>query len=191
MHVAQLNVQIDRVKQGEKPRRWYDPANIRPVDAVRITRDGVVGLTNVGEVIDVHHVDHPHSRNRKRLNGVSVMSSRDYERLRSKFGERITDGLAGETMLIDSPKEFALADLHGSFTVETPSGPPLQLAIYRPIKPCYEFSRYCLARDRDAPIDDEIRDAFAFLEDGGRGYYVVPKNEGVVVRGARVELAAS
>lgn len=191
MHVSQLHVQIDRVKQGEKPHRWYDPANIRPVDAVRITRDGVVGLTNVGEVLDVHHADHPHTRNRKRLNGVSVMSSRDYERLRSRFGERVIDGLAGETILIDSPTEFARADLHGTFIVETPSGPPLELAIYRAIKPCYEFSRYCLGRERDAAIDKEVRDAFAFLEDGGRGYYVVPKDDGVVVSGAGVEFVRS
>ena len=191
MRIAQLHVQIDRVKQGVKPRRWYDPANIRPVDAVRITRDGVIGLTNVGEVLDVHHVEHPRTRNRKRLNGVSVMSTRDYERLRARFGARLTDGLAGETVLIDCADEFARADLHGTFVVDAPSGDPLQLAIYGPIKPCYEFSRYCLGLDRDAPIDDEVRAAFAFLEDGGRGYYLVPKNEGVAVRGARVELVRS
>ena len=62
--IVRLQVQESSLKVGSKPRR-YDPAPIRSVPALRVSSAGVVGLTKNGEtIVDVHHGEHPSSKNR-------------------------------------------------------------------------------------------------------------------------------
>ena len=68
--IVRLQVQESSLKVGDKPRR-YDPAPIRSVPALRVSPAGVVGLAESGEsILDVHHHDHPASKNRGGENGI-------------------------------------------------------------------------------------------------------------------------
>ena len=90
--IVRLQVQTASLKCGEKPHRWYDPAPILSVPALRLDSGGVTGVDGEGrDVSDVHHRDHPQSKFRSE-NGVSVGFSGHYARMRT--GSAITSPMA-------------------------------------------------------------------------------------------------
>src|SRR3954471_6610206 len=98
--IVRLQVQESSLKVGTKPRR-YEPAPIRSVPALRISVAGVVGLVQNGQaIVDVHHHDHPASKNRGGKNGISLGFTTHYRAMRNQFGEHLPDGIAGENILI-------------------------------------------------------------------------------------------
>ena len=68
----------------------------------RSARAACVGLHRDGPVLDVHHADHPDSRNVRLRNGLSLLPRASADALRARYGEHLVDGAAGESLLLET-----------------------------------------------------------------------------------------
>ena len=188
--IVRLQVQESSLKVGAKPRR-YDPAPIRSVPAVSLSSSGVVGLRENGEtVVDVHHHDHPASKNRGGENGISLGFTTHYLAMRQRFGPHLPDGIAGENFLIEVDQPFPAEDLAGGVVVEGADGRRLELRSVIVAAPCVEFARYALKFPDGARPDATVTAALRFLDEGMRGFYATYEGEPAMVEaGARVYLS--
>ena len=186
--VVRLQVQRSPLKPGPRSTRVYDPAPLLEVAVLEVGPSGVVGLARDdadADVLDVHHADHPASRHRG-VNGLSLLPLAHYERMRQRFGAHLADGVAGESLLLDTPGPWRADDLAGRLELETADGGRLELDRMTVAAPCVEFSRFCLGRAADAPDDDELVAALDALDYGTRGFYFTALGTGRVVAGARL-----
>ena len=183
--VVRLQVQRSRLKPGPAGGRVYDPAPLLEVQALDVGPRGVVGVTADGPVLDVHHADHPDSRNARLVNGLSLLPRAHYDRLRQAYGPHLLDGVAGEGLLLATDGPWGAQELDGGLELETTTG-WLALTAAMPAPPCVEFSRFCLD-DLEAAADGEaVRGALDGLADGARGFYVTAQGAGRVALGARL-----
>ncbi|MCB9456183.1 MAG: hypothetical protein H6671_09365 [Anaerolineaceae bacterium] len=163
-------VQVQRrpLKVGEKPNRRYDPDGLQVVDSLLVTQDGVIGLMAGGErLVDVHHTAHPHTRNRGD-NGISIGLTAYYEQMRIRFGNHMTDGIAGENIIIESDHTYTLADLGTYLIFENPAtGAQIQLDVVEPAAPCVPFSQFAAGRKLEGSDQKEV---LQFLDNGVRGF---------------------
>ena len=186
--VVRLQVQRSPLKPGPRGTRVYDPAPLLEVAALEVGPRGVVGLPwddGGAPLLDVHHADHPAGKHRG-VNGLSLLPLAHYERMRQRFGAHLADGVAGESLLLDTSGPWRTEDLAGRLELETADGGRLELDRATVAAPCVEFSRYCLGRAADAPDDDELVAALDWLDHGTRGFYVTALGTGRVVAGARL-----
>lgn len=168
--IVRLQVQTDHLKRGEQPHRWYDPEPITPVEALQLDSGGVTGIGADGTVHpDVHNRDHRISRFRGD-NGVSIGFTGHYATMADRFGAHLTDGIAGENILVECDGRHTVDSLGERLLVETSSG---IVRIDRVIvaAPCAEFTRFCLKWPRDERPDRSVTDALQFLDNGLRGFY--------------------
>ncbi|MET0865558.1 MAG: hypothetical protein ABWZ98_14600 [Nakamurella sp.] len=183
LRIVRLQVQNGPVKTGRAPLRRYQPAAIVPVVSITASPRGVRGVTADGELIlDVHHQDHPRSRDRKGKAGILFMGTGDYDALRRRYGSHLVDGIAGETVLLDAPDGLAGRPLPKTVTVKTAAG-LLELHAVRPADPCVEFSRFCLRQEVSPEVDDTVRKTLVDLDGGARGYRSVASAEGTISLG--------
>lgn len=186
--IVRLQVQRGPVKVGKAPLRSYRPEAIAMVDRLMVGPRGVHGVTADGEqIIDVHHQDHPQSRDRKGRAGLLFMGTGDYVDLRARYGEHVVDGIAGETVLLDAPAGLARLGLPPVATVFTADG-PLELHDVREADPCVEFSRFCLRQEPSPVVNDAVRQALVDLDFGARGYRSVAGTVATVRLGDVVEI---
>jgi hypothetical protein len=186
--IVGLQVQRNPVKVGMAPLRWYEPAAIVPVNRLLVEPRGCRGLTVAGElVLDVHHRDHPKSRDRKGVAGILFMGTGDYVTLRERYGDHVLDGIAGETVLLDAPDGLAGGHLPTTATAHTSDG-PLELRGIRVAEPCVEFSRFCLRKEASPDVDDAVKETLLDLDGGARGYRAIPSADGTLARGDVVSL---
>jgi hypothetical protein len=187
--VVRLQVQESSLKIGVKLRR-YDPAPIQSVPAISLSAAGVLGLMENGErIVDVHHREHPSSKNRGGENGVSLSFTAHYLAMREQFGQHLADGIAGENILIEADRQFPVEDLANGVAVEGVGGRLLELSPVIVAAPCVEFSRYALKFPDGARPDATVTEALRFLDAGMRGFYATYTGEPAVVEiGARVFL---
>lgn len=170
--ICRLQVQRENLKQGRPPHQFYDPTGIVAVHALRVDAAGVVGLSDDGEIVDIHHAAHPQSKNRDGSNGVSINVRANYERMRRRFGPHLTLGSAGENIIIadeGAPVDFA----HGSVLVRTRNGVMAPFTELTAAPPCEPFSRFALAAESFAPAP-LVKETLQFLSGGMRGYYATP-----------------
>ena len=188
--IVRLQVQKSSLKVGSKPRR-YDPAPIRSVPAMSLSPAGVVGLEENGEtIIDVHHHDHPASKNRGGENGISLGFMSHYLAMRQRFGPHLTDGIAGENILIAVDRQFQEEDLVSGVLIDGNDGRRLELRPVIMAAPCVEFARYALNFPDSARPDATVREALRFLDAGLRGFYATYSGEPAVIEvGAQVFLS--
>ena len=188
--IVRLQIQESSLKVGSKPRR-YDPAPIRSVPALSVSAAGVLGLAENGEtIVDVHHHDHPASKNRGGENGISLGFTGHYLAMRQRFGQHLADGIAGENILIEADRQFVVDELAAGVVVEGNGGRRLELRPVIVAAPCVEFSRYALRFPDDARPDATVTEALRFLDAGTRGFYATYQGEPAVVEiGARVFLS--
>ncbi|MCW2613442.1 MAG: hypothetical protein JWN08_436 [Frankiales bacterium] len=184
--VTRLQVQRSRLKPGERGARVYDPAPLLEVTALEIGPRGVRGLTPDGPVLDVHHADHPDTRNVKLVNGLSLLPRTHYARMRATYGPHVVDGAAGESLLLDTGGPWT--DLAGPLELETADG-WLLLTDVVPAPPCVEFSRFCLDDLAAAADGDAVRTALEDLDHGMRGFYARTSGTARVEVGARLRRA--
>ncbi len=194
-HVRFVQVQREPLKVGERLDRRYDPAPLLIVERLAITNDGILGFTSNGErVMDVHHVNHPQTRNRGRLNGLSIGFTSHYEALRNDYGSHVTAGCAGENVIIDADRAFALTDLSGGILIKNmETGQIASLEITAAIDPCAEFSRF-INRKVSPLHGHKLKETLSALGGGRRGFLATLKAglaEATVATGDRVFLAAS
>jgi hypothetical protein len=180
--VVRLQVQTARLKPGPAGARVYDPAPLLPVTELDVGPRGVVGMTADGPVVDVHHADHPDTRNVGLRNGLSVIPAGHYAWMRAQFGDHLVDGIAGESLLLDTPG--VLDPLDGPLVLETADG-VLHVGEVAAIPPCVEFSRFASRRGRD-DTGPEVLAALELLGCGIRGFYLRSPDSGRVAVGARL-----
>lgn len=184
--IVRLQIQESSLKVGPPRGRAYDPAPIRSVERLKITPDGASAIVDGAEVIDVHNALHPSSKNRDGINDLSLAFSSNYDKMRAKLGDHLVDGIAGESILVDSDAAPSLEELAFGLEIETESGDWIVLVEASVAHPCVEFSRFCLGPERSEPR--QIKETLQFLDDGMRGYYLgLPDVEPVeIALGARV-----
>ena len=188
--IVRLQVQDSSLKVGTKPRR-YDPAPIRSVPAISLSPSGVIGLPVAGEtIVDVHHHNHPASKNRDGENGISLGFTTHYAAMRDRFGEHLSDGVAGENILVAVDRPLSAVDLDGGVGIEGADGRRLELRPVIVAAPCVEFARYALNFPDGARPDATVTEAVRFLDAGMRGFYATFVGEPAVVEiGSRVFLS--
>ena len=184
-YVKQVQVQAESLKVGRRPDSRYDPAPLRVVARLRLTAHGAVGeMVDGGQIIDVHNAAHPASRNRGG-NDVSVVFTGHYAAMRARFGPHLSDGSAGENILVEAEQgTVALGDLGARLVFENPgTGERVVLAGLHVAAPCVEFGGFAAG----APLPGEqMKDVLRFLHDGTRGFYAAlsePADGGVVQPG--------
>jgi len=182
--IKQVQVQRASLKAGERPYRYYDPTPLLVVDGLLLSPGGVIGLSANGEqVIDVHNTGHPASKNQRGLNGISIGFTSHYQAMRERYGLHLADGIAGENILVESDRDFALADLGERLAIRTAGGALVYLADLLVAAPCVEFSQFAASQGEKLP-PEALKDALQFLHDGRRGFYARPAGEleGATVR---------
>lgn len=175
--VKQVQIQRDPLKRGDKPHRYYDPAPLLVVERLLLTPQGVIGVTAVGEELtDVHHAAHPQSRNAG-INGISLGFTSHYRAMREEFGAHLTDGLAGENILVETTEEFSRAIPGGRVAIQArESGGLVYLEHVAVAAPCVEFSHFAL--NELMPVSAAtLREALTFLDHGRRGFYATFSGE--------------
>ena len=203
--IVHLQIQRSSLKLGERPRRWFDPAPLLSVAALELEPAGVVGVTEHGErIVDVHNRRHPETRFGKD-NGLSIGFTSHYALMRERLGEAMSNGVAGENVLVRTERTFERADLPPELILETAAG-HVELMGARVAEPCVEFSRYALGHrgapgqdlvaaalyDAAAPSDfapntsgrpdPTVKETLIFLRRGMRGYYATYTRGATVVR---------
>jgi hypothetical protein len=146
----------------------YDPSVVLEVEAIRITDRGPVGLRDGRWRPDVHHRDHPQSRNRDD-NDISLNFSSHYQKMIDRFGSRIKPGCAGENIIVSSPRVISPDEIERGVLIHARGG-VCKLESVIPTPPCSPFSGWALAKTDADP--SEIKAALQFLQHGTRGFYV-------------------
>jgi hypothetical protein len=184
-----VQVQRSSLKAGERPYRYYDPAPLLVVDGLLLSPGGVIGLTADGErMIDVHNSTHPLSKNHNGVNGISLGFTSHYQAMRDRFGPHLTDGCAGENILVETNRAFTLDDLGDQLAIEAAGGAIIYLAGLLVAAPCVEFSQFADGQGERLPAE-ALKAALQFLDGGMRGFYASPAGvlaEVVVRAGDRV-----
>ena len=186
--IVRLQYQRDHLKILDGPYKRYDPGNIVPVEELRITPDGIEAGPIDAPVIDVHNRTHPRSLNRGD-NGLSIGFSGHYALMRERFGDRITDGIAGENIIIAYSGRIFADELAAGLSIATADGPVI---VDRVIvaTPCVEFSRYALDFPCDAKPDLIVTETVRFLHQGVRGYYARTGQSATLRLGDQVSILA-
>lgn len=179
--IQRLQVQTTSLKQGEKHNRYYEPAGIQPVSALRLTPQGVVGLENGQTFSDVHHAEHPHSKNRALTNGISFNFTSHYTLMQQRFGAHLHYGIAGENILIVTDETFPESALAGGVFIQIKAGQTVQLTEIGVAAPCAPFSEFSLNL-AERPPAELLKTTLQFLDDGMRGFYCQLASEPVVIQ---------
>jgi hypothetical protein len=172
--VVRLQIQRSKLKLGDKPNRYYDPAPLLAVAELTLTPEGALArLPDGSMLIDIHHPSHPDTRNLERSNDLSVGFTAHYSAMRAKYGDHLVDGCAGENILIETTERLTLADIAGGLAIQPArGGSPVQLRVVRHAPPCREFSGYA-SRSSQPEV---IKETLQFLDDGLRGFYCALSN---------------
>jgi hypothetical protein len=183
--LVRLQIQRSALKTGAKPDRRYSPAPILSVERLWVTPAGVLGAAVDGAwLVDVHHRDHPASRNEDGGHGVSVGFTGHYDRMRGRFGDRITPGCAGENLLAGADGVVALEDLRDGLVVVGADGAERQrLRVLEVARPCRPFTGWALGQQVDPEV---LKDSLQFLDVGMRGYYCVAEGVAEIAVGDRL-----
>ncbi|MEQ8674323.1 MAG: hypothetical protein RLP44_32155 [Aggregatilineales bacterium] len=168
--IKRVQIQRDPLKEGVAPNRVYSTDPLMVVDALKITPRGIFGqMMDGGEIIDVHHLDHPRSRNRENENGISFNFTSHYDQIINKFGKHISVGDAGENILIEATRTIEESDLGVRIAIKNArTDELLYLDGVRFAVPCVEFSYYLLDERAKGEI---IKDTLQFVDQGTRGFY--------------------
>lgn len=182
--IVRLQVQITPLKAGARPISWYVPDGITAVPELALDAGGVVGYDGERVLNDVHHRDHPLSRYRGE-NGISVGFTGHYAKMRQEFGDFLSDGIAGENLLVESEAIHDESEFADGLVIVTASG-PVALQRVEVAPPCVEFGKFCLAYPHDRKADADVAAAVKFLHQGTRGFYATWKPEGEISTSPRI-----
>jgi hypothetical protein len=175
--IKRIQVQQTPLKGGKRPTRYYDPSPLLEVESILLSAKGIIGLTDDGrEVIDAHHIDHPESRNVEGKNGISFSFTSHYRSMRERFGDHVTDGIAGENVLVETDAIWQCEDLGEMLALQKhTTGVYFYLTGILVAPPCVEFSQY--AANHGMPmLPKELKETLQFLDGGRRGFYATVTN---------------
>jgi len=171
-----VQVQQSSLKAGHDHNTYYDHTPLLVVDHILVAASGVVGVA-VDEncIIDIHNANHPQSRNRGD-NGLSIGFTSHYDSMRSRFGEHLEDGRAGENIIVETDTMYSLDDLGGGLVIQkAATGETIYFTIVEPITPCAPFSHYA-AKNKEPLSSIQLKETLQFLHRGRRGFYIEPTN---------------
>jgi MOSC domain-containing protein YiiM len=179
--VVRLQVQQSSLKVGPVQERSYDPSPIRAVPAVTLDEGGVTGIDESGAAVpDVHHHDHPSGKNRG-ANDICILFTEHYRTMRDRFGDHLTDGIAGESILVETEESVQPHEVDGGIIIRTAGGGDALLEEIRVAEPCVEFTRFTIHYPPDARSDGLVTEALDFLRAGRRGFYASYNGEPITV----------
>lgn len=170
--IKQVQVQRSSLKLESPSYSYYDPEPLLVVESLELTPDGITGITIDGKrIMDVHHADHPASRNNNGTNGVSLGFTSHYKAMCTQFGEHMVDGCAGENILIETDGIITLSDLGNNVAIQSKeTGQFVYLTKLKVAAPCVEFSHY--AANHGLPLAAApLKATLQFLNHGRRGFY--------------------
>jgi hypothetical protein len=167
--IKQVQIQRSSLKVGERPSRHYDPSPLLVVEGLLLTPGGAIGLKDDVHIIDVHHADHPDSRNAG-PNATSFGFTSHYRAMRARFGDHLVDGCAGENILIDADQQLTLEVIAQQVAIQISSGEIVYLRHVMVAAPCVEFSQYA-ARTPNPLSSQQMKETLQFLDNGMRGFY--------------------
>ncbi|MCA9884552.1 MAG: hypothetical protein KC708_16350 [Anaerolineae bacterium] len=163
-----VQVQSNPLKAIVDGVRVYQPSPLQSVASLKLTSDGIFGVTENGdEIIDAHHAHHPLSRHRG-SNSISLGFLHHYEAMRERFGSHLADGIAGENIIVRAFEHALPLNLAETLFIRCQMGNLIELSGVMIAAPCNEFSRFCVDRDMQP---SELKATLQFLGDGRRGYY--------------------
>lgn len=168
--IVLLQVQRSPLKVGGGAERRYRTDPIVPVEKLKLSRHGAVGILGAHELMDVHHQHHRAGKNEDGKHGVSLGFTSHYRLMQQKFGEHMVLGCAGENLIVEVSKRITV-DLvgRGLVLLDRQGRPKGQLRDVVVAHPCRPFARFALG---DPPSGtDDLKDALEFLDGGTRGFY--------------------
>lgn len=171
--VVRLQIQRTPLRRGGV----YDPSPLLAVERAMVGARGMVGWSEGGWMLDVHHADHPEVRGRG-LRALSMGFTSHYERMGRRFGD-VPLGVAGENVLVDTPQRWTVEDIGAGVVVRSTGGEDLVLGPARPAEPCLEFTSFLLGLPRRAERD-EVAGELGLLSGGTRGFLVDPGRVGTL-----------
>jgi hypothetical protein len=167
--VVRVQVQQASLKVGEERCKHYDPAPIRAGDALDLTNDSAYVVAGERRWLDVHCAAHPETRNRGNGDMLSIGFTGHYATLRERFGTHLSDGIAGENILVEYDDVLQLVDVESGLRICGDDGRVVEFARIAVAHPCVEFSRFCLADEQ--ATTSAVKETLQFLDGGRRGFY--------------------
>ena len=156
----------------------YDTRMLIPVDTLRLTPDGVFGLSDGEWIADRHHRMHPAARHWRAEDTLSFGFTSHYDLMWGLF-RHTRLGIAGENVIVVTDQMVNAEDIAGGIHIETNVG-QVELGKPEALEPCVEFTRFMKSRP-DASAR-EVKPDREKLRNGVRGYVVsIPDPEPVVV----------
>ena len=168
-NIEMLQVQAGSLKVERNGIKSYDPALLQSVDSIRLEAGGAVALCG-GELLDVHHADHPQTKNRANQNAISIGFTGQYAAMRARFGSHLTNGCAGENILIGADRLLSAAELERDLVIVNQKNEQFRLTGLLCAAPCEPFSRFALGIDAEHSRT-QMKRTLQFLDDGMRGFY--------------------
>ncbi len=152
----------------------YDPSRRVVVDQLHISPRGVEATLPDGEhVLDIHHLDHP-GKEYDDDDLVCGGFSAHYDAMRTEFGQHMTDGIAGENIVVEWAEEVWPEDLGETLLIENQeTGEVTVLEFVTFTSPCVEFSRFCARQTPDEESARRLGEILRFLKRGRRGFLFV------------------
>lgn len=146
----------------------YDSSMLVPVDTLRLTSDGVFGLSEGAWIVDRHHRHHPAARYWRAGETLSFGFTSHYDHMWELFRHTAL-GAGGENVIVAADEMISLVDIAGGMRVETSDG-QVELSEPEIAAPCVEFTRFMTSRPvasvRELKVDREK------LANGVRGFVV-------------------
>src|SRR4051812_4996195 len=185
--IVRLQIQRGSLKTGGKPIRRYDPTPLLAVPRLNVTPDGALGSPDGGDwIVDVHHRDHPFTKNEDGLHGISLGFTSHYDAMREHFGDKIAVGCAGENIIATSEQRFSYEDLVNGVAILSPAGQErVRLKILQVAHPCRPFTGWALGEQVEP---EELKKHLQFLDNGMRGFYCVGEGVGTVSVGDQIAI---
>ncbi|MGB6422687.1 MAG: hypothetical protein WBF05_12685 [Anaerolineales bacterium] len=164
---------------------FYDASRRVEVESLGITSRGIEATTPEGEhVLDIHHIDHP-DKAYDNNDLVCIGFTSHYEGMRTRFGDHMVDGTAGENIIIEYEQEVWPEDLGQQIAFEnTNTGHRALLDVVSFAPPCEEFSHFAANSQYKRLPAEKLKATLQFLGNGRRGYLLVlsDNQEPVTVR---------
>jgi len=146
----------------------YDSSMLIPADTLRLTHDGVFGLSRGAWIVDRHHQHHPAARYWHSNETLSFGFTSHYDHMWDVFRPTLL-GAGGENLIVAADRMISLEDIAGGMRIETHDG-QVELSEPKVAAPCVEFTRFMTSRPdasaRDIKVERES------LGNGVRGYVV-------------------
>lgn len=178
--IKQVQIQTGKLKIGARPQSHYDPKHILVVERLLLSPEGAIGVTTEAEkIVDIHNARHPETRNNIN-NPITIGFTTHYATMRGKYGAHLTDGIAGENIIIDTDQSFVWDDLVKGIAVQNADGTQHPFRLLKIAEPCYEFSHFAAGKNAiegNALHGAELKHTLQFLDGGIRGFHISPLND--------------